>query len=107
MHDFAQFIGCGRKVGSDNFIASFHRSQVMAYRANSANPWREDRHLAKIAPVRKDLKAPELRNVKLNAVNGVLIIKMDRYFAMSLNAGNGIYYDRFTFIFHNLSLPFP
>jgi hypothetical protein len=107
MHDFAQFIGGGGNLGADNLIAGFSGSQMMAYRANSANSRGNDRHFAKIAPMRKHLKASELRNVKLYAVHGILIIKMNRYFAMSLNSGNGIYYDRSAFIFHNFLSPFP
>ncbi|GAB1427367.1 hypothetical protein MASR2M17_07930 [Aminivibrio sp.] len=64
VHDLPEFRRRRREGDAEDGVAGLRRGEVMAYRADSADPRGDDGHFAEIPPPREDLEPPVLGYVK-------------------------------------------
>src|SRR3954471_21194262 len=69
------------------------RTQVMADRANTAEPLHHHRYLPVRASLHEALEAPKLHDVKTYLLHAPLIVEQDGDLAVPFDAGHGLDHD--------------
>jgi hypothetical protein len=73
---------------------------MMANRANTAKPLHKYRNFPERPAFDESLKASELDNVQTSLLDYVFLVKQNRDFAVSFDAGYGLYYYSSQFFRH-------
>ena len=89
VHQPAHLLGRRRQlVAADDEVHRLGRGQVVAHRADAAQPLHQDRHLPEGAALDEALEAAELDDVQAGLLHLALLVEQDGDLAVSLDAGH-------------------